>query len=265
MSVKMFSRIIGKGHPVIILHGLYGMSDNWLTIAKPLSQNFEVHLPDWRNHGQSPHLPSHTYTDLVNDLKYYSEKNRLERFAIIGHSMGGKAAMRFSLEYPEYVSALIVVDIAPVDYNRRLDSASIFQHKQIVDAMLSLDLNTLPGRNEAEQQMVEKIGDIRVVRFLLKNLVRDGDGFRWRLNLPVLRSYIEEIGSGIDPLSVNPATSYPVLFIAGKNSSYISNNDMPTIRRLFPFAKLISIADASHWVHADKPEEFLSVVKNFLD
>jgi pimeloyl-ACP methyl ester carboxylesterase len=255
---------IGEGHPFIIVHGLYGMSDNWLSIANALKESYQIFLPDMRNHGMSEHTPTHTYEDMSRDLEHFFRQHEIERGILMGHSMGGKAAMRFALQNPEMISALIVADIAPVNYGLVPGSGQIVQHASIVNALQNLPLENLSTREEAETELNKNVNDIRTTRFLLKNLVRDKNGFRWKLNLPVLQQFLKEISGGFEPLEFNPATSFPVLFIRGSKSDYVTIEGEKAIRKLFPFAKIESVEDAGHWLHADQPEKFIVTLKNFL-
>ncbi len=264
MNIALSYKNVGQGHPLIILHGLYGMSDNWLPIANVLKNHFNVFIPDLRNHGRSEHTPSHTYEEMAGDLELFFKQHEIERGILLGHSMGGKVAMRFALQNPEMISALIVADIAPIDYGMASGSRQIIQHASIVHALQNLPLDSIRTREEAEIVLDKEVNDMRTTRFLLKNLIRDKNGFRWRLNLSVLGNNLKEISGGFAPLKFNPVTSFPVMFMRGSKSDYITSKGEKAIRQLFPFAKIENIENAGHWLHAEQPEVFLFMLKDFL-
>ncbi len=264
--MKLNSQIIGNGQPLIILHGLYGSSDNWLSHGKQLSDRFQIHLVDQRNHGHSPHSDEHNYTAMEGDLLQYMDEQQIERAVLMGHSMGGKTAMFFALEHPERVSALIVVDMSPVGYESLEDAKNLF-HKTIFEGLMSLDLPKLNNRTEAEEKLAEYIPQQRIRKFLLKNLQRkqSDKSFYWMLNLQGLWDSIDNILEGIDPDMVSPLTGFPVIFIRGGESGYIGDEDIAVIRRIFPYAEIETIEDTGHWLHAEKPDEFMAIVNEFLD
>lgn len=245
----------GQGDPIIILHGLFGTLDNWQTIARQLSKNYSVFLIDQRNHGRSPHMDAIDYPLMAEDLQAFMLELGMYQAHIIGHSMGGKTAMQFALEYPDMVDKLVIVDITPKKY--------VGGHQVIFDALFSLDLNKLENRKEADAILSERIDEFGVRQFLLKNLTREKEGnYKWKMNLPVIHKHYEDILAAIE-------SDYPfeksTLFIKGGQSNYITEVDMPLIQTLFPEAKLETVEDAGHWVHAQKPKELLELVNRFLD
>jgi esterase len=247
-------KTFGQGEPVIILHGLFGTADNWQTIGKRLSEQYSVFLPDLRNHGRSPHDPDMNYELMADDLLHFMESNWMFKARIVGHSMGGKTAMKFALKYPDMVEKLVVVDIAPKLYTGG--------HQEIFEAMLSLDLDAISSRDEAEAQLAQRIKDESVRLFLLKNMSRNqAGGYQWKMNLPVIYEHYQEILSRIDG-----DTPYEgeTLFVRGGRSNYIADTDMPDIQRLFPSARLETIPTAGHWIHADAPDEFCEHLHHFL-
>ncbi len=261
---EMVYKVFGQGHPIIVIHGLYGMSDNWLPFAKKIEQHNKVYLLDVRNHGLSPHYQTHTYNDICTDILQFFYKHQIEKATLLGHSMGGKAAMLFALQNPERISSLVVADIAPVNY-KKTHSLQIQKHSKIINSLLNLPLDKIKNRTEAEQLLNSSIGDIRTVRFLLKNLVKTKEGYIWRLNIKVLQNSLKDILEGFDSINLVPATSYPVLFLKGSESDYITVEGEKQIRRFFPFAKIITIKGAGHWLHAEKPDEFYEAVISFLE
>ena len=253
--MKLFYREIGQGKPIIIQHGLFGAGDNWLTAARLLEENYRVILPDARNHGQSPHDDAFNYEAMAEDLAELLDELGLDRALFVGHSMGGKAVMHLAVNYPNLVQKLVVVDIAPRYYP--------VHHQTILKAFSSIDLSKLKSRKDADDAMAVYIKDMSTRQFLLKNLTRaDSGGFEWKLNLPIIKEQIENVG---DPLPADTRYEGPTLFIGGSNSDYIKEEDHALIRQHFPEAKIESIAGAGHWVHAEKPEEVVELMTDFFN
>jgi len=268
--MRLFFRKYGKGGtPLIIVHGLYGSGDNWVSIARDLSKDFEVYVIDQRNHGRSPHSSVHDYAAMRDDLKKLMDAEGIEQAVLMGHSMGGKTVMLFALEWPDRVLALISVDIAPKSYHElALQSHSTADHGKMIDAMLELELAGLESREEIDRALAPKIGSDRIRSFLLKNIRRDSKGgFSWRINLPALRDNLPKIldGPGSNVVAGGHGAKIPALFIAGERSDYIQAGDMSLIRGYFPLAQLVTIPGAGHWLHAEKPALLLKNVQYFLD
>lgn len=244
----------GNGTPLIILHGLFGSLDNWQTLAKQFAENFSVYIVDVRNHGKSPHTTEHDYVSIAEDLKEFMQQQNIEKSHFIGHSMGGKAVMQFSILYPEKVLKQVIVDIAPKKYGRG--------HDEIFDAIFSLDLNTLQSRNEADEQLQKLIPDFGTRQFILKNLDRADDGkYTWKFNLETLFREYENVRSGITsskPIDVE------TLVIKGEKSGYVTAEDEANFKTLFPKTTIAGISNARHWVHAENPTELLILVNQFL-
>jgi esterase len=253
--MKLHFRELGAGKPLLILHGLFGFLDNWQTLAKYFSQHYKVYLVDLRNHGRSPHSPDFNYPLMTADLLEFITDHQIEAPAIMGHSMGGKVAMHFALHHAALLSQLVVVDIAPKAYPPH--------HQDILAGLRAVDLQTVTTRGQVDEMLARHIPDEGVRQFLAKNLYRQEDNtFAWRMNLPVLEEKIEEVG-----LETSDGAPFlkPTLFIRGANSRYIKpEQDMDLIRQLFPAATLETIADAGHWVHAEKPQEVFNLVVRFL-
>jgi len=264
--MELFYRTVGEGEPLVILHGLYGMSDNWLGIARHLASHYQVFIPDQRNHGRSPHHPEHTYPVLCDDIKEFTRQLGINRFTLMGHSMGGKVAMLFALKYPQMLRKLVVVDIPPVDHSdTAIGIRQLKEHEGIMRALMSLDLPRLTSRHEADTELQRSIASPAVRQFLLKSLARNKDGsFYWMFNVPVLYRSLPFIMKGIIPGNPFPREVIPTLFIKGVLSDYIVQEDKPVIRQLFPDAEITIIDGAGHWVHVDKQEAFLSVLDHFL-
>ncbi len=252
--MKLHYRDLGQGTPFVILHGLFGLSDNWQTLAKHWSQKYHVYLLDLRNHGRSPHSAEFDYDLMVQDLADFTAEHQLQNPVVMGHSMGGKVAMNFALSYPEQVSKLIVVDIAPRPYP--------VHHQDIINGLNAVDISTMTSRTEAEAALAPYIPEAEVRLFLLKNLYRREDNsFGWRMNLAAIEECIEEVGR--ETTSATPFNK-PTLFIKGEKSRYIQEKDIPAIQQLFPQAQLETIANAGHWVHAEAPENFYQLVVDFI-
>ncbi len=244
----------GEGYPIIILHGLFGTLDNWQTIAKKLAEHYSVHIIDQRNHGRSPHDDTFDYAAMADDLQAFMESQWIYEAHIIGHSMGGKTAMQFALTYPDLVNQLVVVDIAPKVYKGG--------HQAIFEALFSLDVSTLTSRKQADAALMDKIPDFGVRQFLLKNLTNDKKGgYKWKMNLPIIYQNYEQVLAAIES---EETFDHPTLFIRGGASDYIQDEDLLLIESFFPGAKLTTVADAGHWVHAVAPKELLNLVTTFL-
>ena len=252
--MKLFSREYGNGDPIVILHGLFGSSDNWLTQAKLLSERFKIITVDLRNHGQSPHDEQFDYESMVADLQEFFDDHQLAKATLIGHSMGGKAAMNFALAHPDEVGKLIVVDIAPRLYD--------LEHYVIADGLAAIPVGEITSRKEAETILGEYVSDLGTRQFLLKNLQRKSDGgFSWKMNLRVIREKLGNVGSDLIYEGTFPG---PVLFVRGSRSSYVLDTDLPRISEIFPSVE-IQTMETGHWVQAEKPQEFVDIVSEWLD
>lgn len=265
--MDLFFRKFGDGPPLIILHGLYGSSDNWVSIGRKLSANYEVYLVDQRNHGKSPHSPQHNYHLLKEDLLEFMDKQSIDKAIILGHSMGGKTAMFFAVDYPERVNNLIVVDISPKSY-RNTKSTQLLSHSTIIKAMYNVDFNHVKSREDIDKILSPSIPLKRVRQFLLKNVNRTKDNrFAWSLNLESISNELKNIMDGLPIKNFkngNGITGFPALFIKGEKSDYIKPSDRRAIETVFPFAEIEIIPNAGHWLHAEKPKLFLKTIQNFL-
>ena len=251
--MKLFYRHSGEGSPLIILHGLFGSSDNWFSLAKVFAQHFSVYLLDQRNHGQSPQSDEFNYQLLAEDLHFFVQEHHLHKPHIIGHSMGGKTAMNFAVKYSDLLSKLIVVDIVPKSYP--------VHHDHILDGLDAIDINALTSRNEADLILSQHVPEPDVRQFLLKNLYRTSEGkFQWRVNLRAIDNHIEEIGAG---MQYSGTFGGPTLFINGVRSNYFKPGDEKLIQSLFPSAQIITL-DTGHWVQAEKPKDFAETAISFL-
>lgn len=249
------ANVFGEGTPFVILHGFLGMGDNWKTMGKKIAdKGYEVHLVDQRNHGRSFHSDDFSYELMVSDLKEYYQHKSLDTSILLGHSMGGKTAMAFATTYPEKISQLIVADIAPKYYP--------LHHQDILDGLQALDFTHLSSRAEVDQTLKNYIPDMGVRMFLMKNLYWRAKGqLGLRLNLGSLVKNVSEIGVPLDP---DKRYYGETLFLKGQKSNYILKEDHTSIQSQFPNSKLVEIADAGHWLHAENPEDFLKDVLDFV-
>ncbi len=255
MAVALAFAEFGAGPPVLILHGLFGAGTNWTTVAQRLAARFHVFALDLRNHGASPWAEPMDYAAMAEDVAAFIAARGLGRVALIGHSMGGKAAMALALTAPRLVERLVVVDIVPV--------AHMPQHSAELEAMRTLDLRGVNRRAAADALLRLRIPDDAVRHFLLQNLVAAPDGLKWRLNLAALAAAMATL-SGFPAFATGTAYRGPVLLVRGERSDYAADRDLPAFRDIFPTLEVVTIAGAGHWVHAERLEEFLTAVMPFL-
>jgi len=254
--MKLFFRKYGSWPPLFSLHGLYGSSDNWVTIAKNLGSRFTVYLPDARNHGHSPHSDEHDYDLMARDIYELTRELKTDKFFLAGHSMGGKTAISFAIRWPEKISGLLVADISPFTSGKEYQ---LFydQHNTILNAIISVDLKSVRSRTGAEMMLSQKIASEKIRGVIMKNLERETENtFRWKINAPALLKNLENIMSGVAPSasSAYTTTGFPVIFLRGEESGYIPENDLADIKMLFPAAEIINVPGAGHWIHADRPD-----------
>lgn len=248
-------RIIGQGPALIILHGLLGSLDNWMSMAKYLAVNSTVFLVDLRNHGQSFHDHQFNYEVMVTDLGDLLNDLSVTDYSILGHSMGGKVAMFHSARSPHGIKKMIIVDIAPKKYP--------VYHQQILDGLSSINPEELSSRRQADDLLSKFVHDPAVRQFLLKNLKRNSNGsFAWKINLTAIRDHIDAVGDGLPPKEL---IQIPTLFIRGGSSEYIREEDYRDIHKQFPQSIINTVPGVGHWVHAEAPQIFLEMVQTFLD
>jgi len=245
--------------PLVILHGLFGTLDNWQTLARRWADEAGLRVvgADLRNHGRSFHAPEHSYALMAQDVVDLFDHLALDpaRLTVLGHSMGGKVAMTLALAYPQRLAQLIVVDIAPRFSN--------MEHQEdIVAGLQAVDLGSIQNRQQAEAALLPHIPQVGVRQFLLKNLYRRADNsFAWRINLPGLVARLADVGEEIT--AARPFFK-PALFVRGGKSDYITTDDkLHGIPALFPNSQVVTVPDAGHWLHAEKPAEVFGLVKNF--
>ena len=254
--MKLFYKEDGSGPVVVILHGLLGSLDNWASFAKQLvKQGFHVITVDQRNHGHSPHSNEMTYDLMADDLKELLDDKGIEQAVILGHSMGGKTAMIFSMKYPVYVNGLLILDIAPKKYPNH--------HQPIFDAMLSLPVGGVSSRREAQDILQDKIKEYGTLQFIMKNLFwNDDNHLSWRPNVKVLSDEYDNVGGAH---SESDVFNKPVLFVRGEKSEYILDSDFAMIRKLFPLSEIKTAPNAGHWVHADNPVWLLDSLVYYMN
>ena len=252
--MELFYRRSGSGHPLIILHGLFGSGMNWSSLAKHFGKHYEVFLIDQRNHGRSPHDDVFNYAVMAEDIFEFFEKHGIEKASIIGHSMGAKTAFTFALNHPLMVDKLIAADMGIKEYP--------VQDEAIQKALLSLDFDEVGSRAQAETVIEPYISDWKTRAFILQNLHWGKDKrLGWRMNVPAILSNIDGVGRAIQ---VKEPYLGDTLFVKGALSDYILASDYPSILESFPSASFFEISDAGHWIHADNPEQFGEVVLEFL-
>lgn len=257
MNQILHSKIYGEenpGTPLLVFHGLFGMLDNWASFGKELGEMMPCHILDLRNHGKSFHSGEMTHQVLAEDILNYMNAHGIEKAHLLGHSLGGKAVMTFAISYPEKVEKLIVADISPKAYPPH--------HQGIIKALQSVDFDAVTSRQQVEEVLSQYISEKSVIQFLTKNLYWTEDKkLNWRFNLKTLaEKYNDFVANAIKFGKFEGET----LFMAGEKSNYILPQDEFLMRQQFPNYKLVSIANAGHWVQAENPKDFNEAVKEFL-
>jgi esterase len=253
-DMNLHFEAVGEGRPLIILHGLLGSADNWRSMSRRLGAHYKVFAVDLRNHGRSPHSDIFDYDVMVADLREFVEQQALPRIMLLGHSIGGKVAMQFAIDYFERVDRLVIVDIAPKPYEP--------SQRYILEALRSLDLTRYKSFAEVDAALAAKVSGESLRQFLLKNLARDENGrLRWKVHLAAIDRNYDKLARGLAP---ERTFDKPTLFIRGGRSNYIEDDDAPLIRQIFPQVEIATLAEAGHWVHVDLPKEFFQTVLNFL-
>ncbi len=256
--MRLFYREIGEGDRcLIVLHGLLGMSDNWLSIAKIISESLalKIIIPDQRNHGLSKHHHVFNYDALVDDLDELYDYLNIEHAILLGHSMGGKVAMQFALSHPEKVSSLIVADISPISYKS-------YRHVELIELMYNTDFAQFVNRKQIETYFEEKVNDKRLIWFLLKNIYEiSKNTYAWKLNIESLRLNLEEVFK----FDIgNNVFEKETLFLKGELSDFIQTEHLQVIKSMFPNYKMQTISNAGHWLHADNQKDFIDAVVDFI-
>jgi len=255
--VSIHYKEYGQGdNNLIVIHGFLGSLDNWHTLSTKWAESgLHVFALDMRNHGKSPHTAEHNQQLMVEDVLLFLKEHDITHTSIIGHSMGGKVAMRLALQHPDKISKLIVADIAPRKYRSGA-------HDDVFKAIFNIDLKNIQSRKDAEDAMKSYLGDFGTRQFILKSLERVNNSFAWKFNIKTLYESYEEVISGVE---LNLFNGCPTLIIRGGLSLYINERDVQDILRLFPNAQFQTIEQAGHWLHADQPEIFLKSVLDFVN
>jgi len=252
--MRLNFQVQGDGPTLIILHGFLGALDNWRAMSKRLSEHYRVYSVDLRNHGCSPHSEVMTYSVMALDLDEFFDGHGFASGSIIGHSLGGKVAMQFALEFPERVDKLVVVDIAPKAYAPT--------QRPLLTAMRRLDVRAFASFADAEAALAPAVADAALRQFLIKNLARDRHGgFQWRIALDSIIANYDELTQAI--VATNRFEK-PALFLRAGRSHFIEEKDIALIRKSFPRAEVHTIPEAGHWLHIEAPDEFYRVTTEFL-
>lgn len=254
LHVARYPSAASAVRPLVVLHGFLGAGGNWHTLARRFAERRPVFVPDARNHGRSFHADAFGYGEMVDDLVALLDAEGLDRVDLLGHSMGGKTAMRAAVEHPDRVARLVVADISPFP--------SSAQFAPYLDAMAAAPLATATDRADVEAALAEAVPHAGVRAFLMKSLLRTREGFRWTLNLPALRAAWPSVA---DAVELHGTFDGPTLFVRGERSDYLTEDVWPLVHARFPHARLATIADAGHWLHADQPDAFFEAVTAFLD
>lgn len=250
--MKLHYQISGSGNPLLIVHGLFGSSDNWRSMAKYFSKQYQVISIDLRNHGRSPHSDNQSLDDMAEDVYELCQQLDINNVNIVGHSLGGKVAMKFAERYDQYIDKLVIVDISPRQYEGG--------HTPLMDAMMALNLSKLSSRKQVDEALAASIPDQQVRQFLLMNLLLEDEQVKWRINLPALKTNYKKFMSAVFTRSSSNSTS---LFIYGEHSDYVTKQDRADIKQIFPYAEFAAIP-SGHWVHAERPQQFKQIVEEFL-
>ena len=254
MIQQLNFRQFGSGKDIIILHGLLGSLDNWVSIAHKLASNYKVTILDLPNHGKSYHSDLFSYKELANSLNYFIEKKNIINPSIIGHSMGGKVALQYAELYPKSISQMVIVDV----FNREYDTNRFTHIFNAISVISSSNFNTRKEANDLIKEIILSDGERN---FILKNLKRDGDGFSWYPNVDLLKKSIFEISSKI---FLSSKVDINTLFIRGQSSNYITDEDINDLSNLFSDFKVVEVPNSGHWVHAENPSAFISSIENFI-
>ncbi len=253
--MKLFFREFGRGEPLILLHGLFGSSDNWVTFARKLSAdiNRRILVPDLRNHGQSPHHSVFSFDAMVDDLHELMQDYQIDRPAIMGHSLGGKIILKSLEEAPNNFSKIIIADMGLRKYSPR------YGHVEVLELMQKNDLSEYTSRNEVEEFVSKNIIDQRIQSVVMKNVYwKTKEMLGWKINVEAISDYLPEIFLGI---AYPKPIDTPITFIKGGNSDYINSEDVGLIAKNFSHSVIVEIENAGHWLHVDNPEAFYNAVK----
>jgi esterase len=257
MDIALNSTKHGEtGQPLIILHGLFGSARNWQGIARQLADRYTVYTLDLRNHGSSPHADEMSYSSMAKDVLAFMALNKLDDAIVLGHSMGGKVAMQFASSWPEKVSKLVIVDIAPVAYTHNFDDVLV--------GLYHVPLDSVGSRKDADKYLAEKVSTPSLRQFLLQNLVTNtSGGYQWRINLASIEDNMPDI-MGFPVSDTGKKYTGETLFVNGGKSTYMASRYRAATEEKFPTADFKTIIRSGHWPHIESPEEFMTIVNEFL-
>lgn len=262
----LHSEVIGNQNkiPLVILHGLYGSGESWSRVANLLSDEFIVYLPDLRNHGSSFHHPSHTYSELAEDVKIWAEHNNIPKFYLVGHSMGGKTAMFFALRNPEMINKMVIADISPRSYTALMDHVDSVQfHLNLISMMRTIPVETLTSYRDAAAYLSKYDENIRNI--VLKNLRKKNGRLYWKINIEAIFNNLPEIMDGLDIDDfIDKKINVPVLFLKGGLSNYLTEKDLKLIDFIFSNAKFEIVENAGHWLHYEQPVDVAEKIRNYF-
>ena len=240
---------------ILILHGLFGSKRNWQSIARQLGDRFQVFTLDLRNHGESEHSDAMSYQDMADDVFKFIADYELREVSIVGHSLGGKVAMQMALQHPEIIKRLVVIDIAPVQYQHDFNN--------LIDSLNALPMDQISSRQEADEHLQASVQPESLRQFLLQNLRKLETGFAWRVNLNAIQSCIDDLmGFPVD--QKNQQYHNRILFLKGEKSDYIKHLYEREIFRIFPGALFITVEGAGHWLHTENPGFVVCEIGKFI-
>ena len=248
--MQLYTQSVGQGQPLLFLHGLFGSADNWGSIARHFSAQYQVICADLRNHGRSPHAATQTLREMADDVLETLDALGLAQVCLIGHSLGGKVAMQCASQAPSRFSGLVVVDMAMRAYHDT--------HTPLINAMQAVDLRQMPSRSAVDKALSASIPHLMVRQFLLTNLVKQGEQLQWRIPLHALKANYPHFIAAMDAHFDGPS-----LFIHGARSDYVQPSDIAQLQQHFPQAKFVSLP-TEHWVHAEQPDQFIATLEHFL-
>lgn len=262
--MKLFIREYGSGDPMIIIHGMLGMSDNWITIANQFADKYKVFLPDMRNHGLSPHEDLHTFDSMAEDINQFLDDRKIDDAIFVGHSMGGKVVLNFSDKYPEKVNKAVIVDISPRNYGlNHFEHKDLVDHAELLDYMSTLNLSAFKSRQEINSIIRQKYNKEFIVQLLQKNITKEANNiFRWKPNVKILRKSLSELSREI---KINDSVcDIKSLFIFGSNSPYFTQDDYQYISQRFIDSEIKIIKGAGHAIHVEKKDDLIKEIKQFI-
>ncbi len=258
--MELFYRRLGKGKPLILLHGLMEMSDTWLPIARALARRFDVILPDLRNHGQSPHSNDFSLRAMAQDIIELMDTLQIRSAYLVGYSMGGRVAMNLTQNHPDRVKRLVVIDMAPDKYPPQ----QIIQHGYLekLNRILQLDLGQFTRRTEISEQLSQILGNSPLINLFQKNIRRTKQGFRWKFNPKAIHEYINTLRDY--PIDIQRSIHTPTIFIRASKSPYINKQQIELIKRIFTNCRIKTIRNTTHFLPVERPKKLAIIITLFL-